>query len=71
VFGHSEYVELFVRVVPVRPDALKRAGSVIERVGHDADLGVFDGYELAFKESVLGHYFLLFIETFQFGKCFG
>src|SRR6185503_17687588 len=42
-----EPVELLVLGVPVGPDPLKNACSVVEAVRHDRDLGLTDRYELA------------------------
>jgi len=58
VIKRAEEEKLFVVVVPIGPHAPKRPGAVVQGVGHDADLRLFNGNNLALKICIrrsLGH----------------
>ena len=59
VLGHAKGVELFLGGIPVGPDTFEATRAIVEGVGHDADLGLLYGNELALEIRVVGHSNLL------------
>jgi hypothetical protein len=49
-----EDVELLSLFIPVGADAAEAGRAIVQRVGHHADFGLFDRYDLALEECVLG-----------------
>jgi hypothetical protein len=59
-----EDVQLPIVLIPITTDAFKTARAVIEGVRHDADLGLIDGHDGPFEESILSHSHFLPINVF-------
>jgi hypothetical protein len=51
VFRHAEDVDLFLLGVPIAPDTLEASRTVVQSVGHYADLGFTEGNEPPPEES--------------------
>jgi hypothetical protein len=63
VLFEAEDVCLFLLSVPVAADAFEDSRAVMDAMGHNSQLGLFQRYYLVFKVSVRGHGGISFLIT--------